>query len=865
MASLSVAAIVVSHGQADLLAKSLEAIAGQSHPIEQVVVVETATDEVSIQIAKSFGFAVVTPGDIKLGAAIQSGVNSLAQVPGWLWIMHDDLVADSNALSQMARAAEISPSVAIIGPKLLEANDSIQIQQMGLTATKTGRPFLLVQREYDQGQHDKAGDTISVSTAGMLVSHGVWQQLGGLDDTTPPLAQDLEFGAKARVAGYRVIVEASAKMHHESLAMRGKRPKRWLGGSVKGALSKAHLHIATLMMPLPIVVLMYFALPAIVLGSIPFHLVAKQPSRIFSQLAAWLWAWLHLSQRFAARSRFRSLGNTKILNGLLATGKQLRARRKSRFEPEPEINLADQPPGIFRSNSGWFALLPLIAAIGLWPQGALTANGLLPLGESFSKVFASTGVDTQQYLQGVLAPSDPFTWFLALSAAISPSNPSLSFSAIVFAAPAIAFFGVWFLAKQIIGKAWVITLAALTYSLSPQLLLLVTAVSPIELLAASVLPWVAGFALRAFDAYNSARAWRWVGLTGLALAILASLSTLLFALIGLLVLSLSFARPRRLFILIWALVPGVALLYPWANFAIHTNSFELLTTSSAFAAAPQSLNLVDLIVLGLIALMAIASWFKVESARVAWLWVFAIVALAASWYQPIASSRPLVLASILALLLAAAAWLATTKAKVLKVTAASIGSGLALASVVVYGPLNQVDPAWSDTRVMPALVVAASELDAGVRTLVIDASDVISADYVWNSGLTLERVSISNNFISQDGEVAGQLAQAAGNLIAGNTEGFNQVTEELRVDFVLVKGSNTEVLTAVAAIEGLQPAGESEFGSLFRVENPATGTVAIDDGMRDYQLVILAIYGLLAIPTRASIRGYRRVKSGGKK
>ncbi len=865
MASLSVAAIVVSHGQADLLAKSLEAIAGQSHPIQQVVVVETGADEASIQLAKSFGFAVVTPGDIKLGAAIQAGINSLAQVPGWLWIMHDDLIPDSNALSQMARAAEISPSVAIIGPKLLEANDSIQIQQMGLTATKTGRPFLLVQREYDQGQHDKAGDTLSVSTAGMLVSHGVWQQLGGLDDTTPPLAQDLEFGAKARIAGYRVIVEASAKMHHESLAMRGQRPKRWLGGSVKSALSKAHLHIATLMMPLPIVVLMYLALPAIVLASVPFHLIAKQPSRIFSQLAGWVWAWLHVAQRFAARSRFRSLGNTKILKGLLATGKQLRARRKSRFEPEPEISLADQPPGIFRSNSAWFVLLPIVAAIGLWPQGALTANGLLPLGQSFSKVFAATGVNTQQYLQGVVAPSDPFTWFLALTAAIWPSNPSLSFSAVVFAAPAIAFFGVWFLAKQLVGKAWVITLAALAYSLSPQLLMLVAAVNPVELLAASTLPWVAGFAFRAFDAYNSARAWRWVGVTGLALAMLATLSTVLFFLSGLVVLALAFARPRRFFILIWALLPGIALLYPWATFALQTKNLALLTTSSAFAAAPQSLSLVDLAVLGMLALMAIASWFKVNSAKVAWLWVCAIAALAASWYQPIAGSRPLVLASILALLVAAAIWLATIKAKALQIAAASIGSGLALASAVIYGPLNQEDPAWSNTRVMPALVVAASELDSGVRTLVIDASEEISADYVWNSGLTLERESLLTNFLSQDSEVTGQIAQATGNLVAGNTEGFNQVAEELRVDFVLVTGSNPEALISVGAIESLQPAGESEFGSLFRVEDPAIGKVAIEKGLRNYQLAAFAIFGLLAIPTRASIRGYRRVKSGGKK
>ena len=66
----------------------------------------------------------------------------------------------------------------MIGPKLLSWEKPIEIQQMGLTLTQTGKPFLLVSREYDQGQHDSTGDTLAVSTAGMLVSLGLWQKLG---------------------------------------------------------------------------------------------------------------------------------------------------------------------------------------------------------------------------------------------------------------------------------------------------------------------------------------------------------------------------------------------------------------------------------------------------------------------------------------------------------------------------------------------------------------------------------------------------------------------------------------------------------------------------------------------------------------
>jgi len=90
VSTLSVATVVVSHGAFDYLATTLKALSVQTHAIEQIVVVETSSDPSCLAIAKEFGFSVVEPGDIKLGAAIESGFQSLKALPGWLWILHDD-------------------------------------------------------------------------------------------------------------------------------------------------------------------------------------------------------------------------------------------------------------------------------------------------------------------------------------------------------------------------------------------------------------------------------------------------------------------------------------------------------------------------------------------------------------------------------------------------------------------------------------------------------------------------------------------------------------------------------------------------------------------------------------------------------
>jgi hypothetical protein len=60
-------------------------------------------------------------------------------------------------------------------------------------------------------------------------------------------------------------------------------------------------------------------------------------------------------------------------------------------------------------------------------------------------------------------------------------------------------------------------------------------------------------------------------------------------------------------------------------------------------------------------------------------------------------------------------------------------------------------------------------------------------------------------------------------------------------------------------MEFFQVAGESEFGSLFRVttavSQPKTEITWL---YSDWQLAILGLFALLAIPTPATIRGYRR-------
>jgi len=869
VSALSVATIVVSHGAVDYLATTLKALSIQTHLSQQIVVVETSSDSACIETAKQFGYSVIEPGDIKLGAAIDSGVQSLKALPGWLWILHDDSAPEPTALQMLASAAELSPSVAIVGPKLLEWGNEIQIQQLGITVTPTGRPFLLVENQYDQGQHDGSRDTLAVSTAGMLVAVGVWQKLGGINDSSPMFAQDIEFCAQARVAGFRVVVEPKARVAHRGLSMKQARTRKWIGGNRTQALSRAHVHLAGIFAPTLLLPLVYLALPLAALISIPQNLITKKPTRIFGQFTAWLWAWFTIGSRLGARRKLRELGKTRPLRDFLATRAQRKKRRESKFEQGPE-SPESTGKGLIGSGSVWLGLLPLIFGWSLFPIGALYAERMVPLGESFQSIWSATGLGQVHYLAGIDLPTDPFNWALSFFGLALNSNPSLALAIFVFVAPSIGFAGFWMLTSLFISRVWVRNLVALIYSISPQVLMVQAMAGVPDLVIISIAPWLIFFLIKAATGYNSARTWRWVGLAGLAAAFVAVSNPIIFLLFIVFGIALAANNIRKLPIMLWFVLPGAVLIYPWMLLVFEENQWALLSVTSSAFLLPQSSysSVIALIFLGSAALTAAASLFGNRLAVSVSAWVIAIIFWFGSLYQPIAGSFAMQALSFAALLVGAGLFLDGITERWAIASASFAASAGLFASGFAFGPLAPTQSYFGTQRQAPALVVAASEVDVGVRTLKIDVSeDQVDAQLDWGAGKTLEQKSLAYELLLPESPITDELSQLTGSLVAGNSSGVAELLLVLGIDFVLLDGEDQESISsarvAIDSMTTLQAAGETPYGYLWQVSGATaeTQSSALRSESKNLELGILAAFLLLAIPTPASIRGTRRARS----
>jgi GT2 family glycosyltransferase len=856
--SLTTAAIVVSHAQPELLKQALAAVVAQTHPAKQLVVVETSDNSECADIALSFGAALVQLPGARLGAAIEAGRLALESQPDWLWVLHDDAIAESWALERLIKTVEISPSVGLVGAKLLEAERTGVIQQLGLTATALGTPFLLVQDEFDQGQHDQVSDTLAVSTAGMLISNRAWQQLEGLRDDVPLFAADVDLGARARIAGYRVIVEPAARIRHHGLSMNSGRSRAWLGSSRWFALRRAQLHLAFTLPRLPIALLLLLLAAPIALLRALGQLLQKRPQRVLLELLAPVAFWMSFGQALTARRRMSTLGSRSALSGLLATPRQLHARRQARLRHLPAPAPGELPRGLFATGSWWLALVPLAASLQLFPRDvALTGGVLLPLSSDFSKVFAATGTSTVAVLGGSGVPSDPFNWALLALAALSPTVPALALAIFVYAAGATAFWGAWKLLAFFGESIWMRNLLALGYALSPALALTQQQLLVQDLMALALLPWVLHLVLKTLNAQTVSRAWRWLGLAGITFALLAVSSIALAAAVLVIAVIAGMVRWRRLLMVIWLPLPATLLVFPAISLALITNPLLALRSSWLPESLPASYGPLWLLALPLVFFAAVglvsARWLTAIA-----LWLIAVTSLAIAWLLPVGSAAPV--EGLAWLAIAAAAYLGASSLNRSRLLAVTLALALAPGPALALTAGDPVDYRWGEDRVAPALVAAASESGQRLRTLVINsAAGTLGAELVDAGSGYLERRSLFVDALRPESELAAASAELAARLAVGNESELDRLLGETAVGFVVLANADAELESNIDALPQLAAAGETRWGKLWRVvETREYESVEEPRGFRWLQLGLLAGYLLLAVPTPATVRGSYR-------
>ncbi|MBV9132963.1 MAG: glycosyltransferase family 2 protein [Chloroflexi bacterium] len=140
---------------------------------------------------------------------------ALEDAADFVFLINSDVVLEPSCVARLLQVAHDDASVGILGPLILSATATGQIESNGLTFnTRTGR-----HRQIDRGlaptglsQTPHAVD--AVSGAALFARRSVLERVGFLDDALYLYFEDVDLCLRARGAGFQVVVVPGARASH---------------------------------------------------------------------------------------------------------------------------------------------------------------------------------------------------------------------------------------------------------------------------------------------------------------------------------------------------------------------------------------------------------------------------------------------------------------------------------------------------------------------------------------------------------------------------------------------------------------------------------------------------------------------------
>ncbi|SPP99894.1 Glycosyltransferase [Candidatus Sulfobium mesophilum] len=167
-----------------------------------------------IQSGSNLGFA----GGNNVG--IRHALNSSAD---YVWLLNNDAVADPGALTGLVEAMEREASVGIAGSKIYYYDEPRKIWFAGGMWEK-GRLRLRHRGAdmIDEGQFDEMCEVGSVSGCSMLVRSSAIRDIGLMEEGYFLYWEDVEWCARAREKGYKILFAPGSRIWHKASSSAGK-------------------------------------------------------------------------------------------------------------------------------------------------------------------------------------------------------------------------------------------------------------------------------------------------------------------------------------------------------------------------------------------------------------------------------------------------------------------------------------------------------------------------------------------------------------------------------------------------------------------------------------------------------------------
>ncbi len=226
----SISIIIVTYNSAGSLRPTLEAVFAQDYPDYEVILVDNASTDQSLEIAHEFeskGLRIIA-NQVNRGFA--GGNNDGVRVShgAIVFLLNPDAILEPDGLFEISSAFEHRYDAGILGGKLL-AEDNRTLLHCGGVVGLPAHCSLHGRGELDHGQWDKVMSVDFVIGAALAIPRGLWDRLGGFDeDFNPAFYEDTDLCTRCRRIGKKVLYWPKLRLiHPERVSSQHHHPGFW--------------------------------------------------------------------------------------------------------------------------------------------------------------------------------------------------------------------------------------------------------------------------------------------------------------------------------------------------------------------------------------------------------------------------------------------------------------------------------------------------------------------------------------------------------------------------------------------------------------------------------------------------------------
>ncbi len=218
-----VTVVIVNWNGEHFLERCLSALLAQTVIPNEIILVDNASSDASLDIVRRFPSVRVLSQSTNLGFARGNNVavEAAAAESEWIALLNPDAFPDPHWLEALLSAARDHPVFDVFGSKLVKAADLAVLDGVGDAYHMSGLVWRTGHGVLVASFSEQTHEIFSPCAAAVLYRRSALLDVGGFDEDFFCYVEDVDLGFRLRLAGYKAMYVPDAVVHHVGSATAG--------------------------------------------------------------------------------------------------------------------------------------------------------------------------------------------------------------------------------------------------------------------------------------------------------------------------------------------------------------------------------------------------------------------------------------------------------------------------------------------------------------------------------------------------------------------------------------------------------------------------------------------------------------------